>query len=264
MELSFLITYNANMKYKLLALDVDDTIVESNTDIVPQPVHDAIQKAVNMGVVVAIVTARAKDDFHIIEENLNLPTTYHVLENGAKIIDPKGNIIRNLHIPDQQVQEILNVTAPYFEEVGFCTDSKWIDEEIDVSDKIVTGLSFTCYDPMNSPLLVASIRTLQNEYAIYETRHWSGNAEWTGVLLFHKDATKGKGMHVIQEKLGITAEETIACGDGATDVTMFEYAGLKVAMENGEEVLKNQADVIAPDVKNNGLVSVIEKYILNT
>ena len=69
-------------------------------------------------------------------------------------------------------------------------------------------------------------------------------------------------MTYVQEKLNISAKETIAIGDGATDITMFAAAGLKIAMDNGEESLKQVADYVCPSIEDDGLATAIEKYIL--
>ncbi|CAN5154861.1 hypothetical protein BH09PAT2_BH09PAT2_04040 [soil metagenome] len=111
-------------------------------------------------------------------------------------------------------------------------------------------------------MLKEAVNSLPQEYACYIIHHWLV-PEWSGVMVFHKDATKGNGMHFIQETLGISVEETIAVGDGGTDISMYDFAGLRVAMGNAEEILKDNAHFIAPHVDEDGLVQVIEKFILS-
>jgi len=53
------------MKYKLLALDIDGTLVKEHTNEVSQVVRDAITAAKEK-VVVALVSARARADQQII------------------------------------------------------------------------------------------------------------------------------------------------------------------------------------------------------
>jgi hypothetical protein len=63
--------------------------------------------------------------------------------------------------------------------------------------------------------------------------------------------------------LGITPEETIAVGDGASDVPMMEYAGVKVAMGNAEDKLKRVATHVVASVSEDGVAEVISTFILN-
>ena len=52
-------------------------------------------------------------------------------------------------------------------------------------------------------------------------------------------------------------------GDGYNDITMIEYAGMGVAMSNGNPVIKEKADYVAPSNDEDGIVHVIEKFVLD-
>ena len=247
------------MKYRFLAFDLDDTIVPSGTNDLSKKVKRALQE-VSKQIHVSIVTARAKSNFERMLDLLEIEPAYHVYENGAKIVDPHGNILRDLHIPHSEVQTILNAASPYFDEVGFCIDDHWNDSgKVDTAQG-VTGLSFTVPGAKNAYFIEKTINSLAKPYSVYVGRHWD-KVDWYGVLLFHDEAQKGKGMHFIQQELGISPEETIAVGDGATDISMFEYAAVKVAIGNAEDQVKAKANYIAPSVQNNGIIEVINKYI---
>ena len=62
--------------------------------------------------------------------------------------------------------------------------------------------------------------------------------------------------------LGISKGEVIACGDGYNDITMLQFAGLGVAMENATEQTKSAADYITLSNDEDGIAAVIEKFIL--
>ncbi len=62
-----------------------------------------------------------------------------------------------------------------------------------------------------------------------------------GGMLFND--SKGEMLKRIQSITGITPENTIAVGDGANDLSMFKYAGKKVAF-CAKPVLKKEADII--------------------
>ncbi|MCI8392836.1 MAG: HAD hydrolase family protein [Clostridia bacterium] len=44
---------------------------------------------------------------------------------------------------------------------------------------------------------------------------------------------------------------------------MFECAGLKIAMENAEEYLKEKADYITSNNNDNGVAKAINKFIFD-
>jgi len=55
----------------------------------------------------------------------------------------------------------------------------------------------------------------------------------------------------------------MAIGDNENDLTMIQYAGLGVAMENATENVKNSAKVITTSNDAHGVAVAIEKYVLN-
>ena len=55
----------------------------------------------------------------------------------------------------------------------------------------------------------------------------------------------------------------MAFGDGENDLSMIERAGITIAMENGEALLKEKADYIAPSNDDAGVGQMLEKLILS-
>ncbi|MDP4011948.1 MAG: HAD family hydrolase [Candidatus Roizmanbacteria bacterium] len=245
------------MKYKLLALDIDETLTTESEDSVSPAVLKALHLA-SEKMHVTFVTARAINGLTKFLDNIRLPAQYHVVENGAKVLRPDRSIVYEHYILDREVQQILDIAQPYFLETGFLADERWVDDT-HASDS-VTGLSFTCTSKEDEELLKSAITELPQDFSIYSGRHWTVS-DWRAVLVFHKNATKGSGMKYIQKKLGISKEETIAVGDGMTDLSMFDAAGLKIAMENGEPSMKEAADYVCPSVKKDGFVEVVRKYM---
>ena len=60
----------------------------------------------------------------------------------------------------------------------------------------------------------------------------------------------------------MTKEEMIACGDGYNDLTMIQYAGLGVAMENAVLPVRKAADYITASNNEDGVGLVVEKFML--
>lgn len=250
------------MKFKLLALDIDKTVVEQDSMSTPKEVKEALKKASEV-VKIAFITARGINEFLPFLDSLNLPASWHAVENGAKIIDPKGNLEYDLSIPHAEVQEIIDIARPYYLDVGFLADQYWRDDLFTLGeDNTITGISFTCVSEINARLIEKSLSELSHQYAVYVDRHWTSNKEWRAVLIFHKDAEKGKALHYIQRQLGVDKSQTIAAGDGATDISMFSHAVLKVTVADAEQEIKDQSDFVMPQAKDYGIIEFINKYIL--
>lgn len=76
-----------------------------------------------------------------------------------------------------------------------------------------------------------------------------------------KGVTKGTAVRELAESEGILQEEVIAMGDNLNDLPMIEYAGLGVAMENGDPRVKEKADFITKSNDNYGVAYAIEKFV---
>jgi phosphoserine phosphatase len=74
-----------------------------------------------------------------------------------------------------------------------------------------------------------------------------------GDMMF--DFSKGDMLLRLQDLLGISAAETLVCGDGANDVSMFAHAATRVAF-CAKPVLREKANII---VDNKDLRQVLEQ-----
>ena len=79
--------------------------------------------------------------------------------------------------------------------------------------------------------------------------------------LVPKGIDKAQSLAVLLEKIGATREEMIAIGDGFNDKSMIEFAGLGVAMDNAQDVVKQAADYITLSNEEDGVAAVVEKFM---
>ena len=82
---------------------------------------------------------------------------------------------------------------------------------------------------------------------------WSGNY----VEIYSQEATKGTALAALAKHL-----EVECIGDAANDLPMFQQAGLRFAMGNAIDQLKEQADVILPSCDENGVAQAIYTHLL--
>ncbi|XP_051137274.1 endoribonuclease YBEY, chloroplastic [Andrographis paniculata] len=72
--------------------------------------------------------------------------------------------------------------------------------------------------------------------------------------------SKGNGVRVLLDHLGISAKEVMAIGDGENDVEMLELASLGIALSNGSEKAKAVANVIGVSNDEDGVADAIYRY----
>jgi hydroxymethylpyrimidine pyrophosphatase-like HAD family hydrolase len=112
-------------------------------------------------------------------------------------------------------------------------------------------------DPMLLSPLESIIRTyLGNEITLFTSKPF-----FLEILPAKTD--KGSALAKVAEMLGIGQEEVLAIGDSMNDEAMIRWAGMGVAMANGDERIKNIASLVTEKTNDDdGVAEVIEKYIL--
>jgi Cof subfamily protein (haloacid dehalogenase superfamily) len=256
------------MQYKALMLDIDGTIIPYDYQANPsKKLKEAIKKTQEK-VTVSLVTGRSPYSTKRFLKELGIKKGYAVVDNGAFVFDiEKEKIIYRQLIEEIDMQKIVDVL---------------IDEKLIFYLKAETGFTrtddnyYTPYQPGDSlkgisMIFTDEMYTLEKTHkvmkrlsfphvSVFRTRHHDPSKYAFNIT--HVKATKLHGVEVLAKKLGISRKEIIACGDGYNDYPLLMAAGLKVAMGNAIDDLKAIADYIAPTVQEDGVVDVIEKYIL--
>jgi Cof subfamily protein (haloacid dehalogenase superfamily) len=77
----------------------------------------------------------------------------------------------------------------------------------------------------------------------------------------HPDVNKGSGLQFVAELLGFTPDETVACGDGENDRELLDWAGYRVAVANAHDEILQRADLVVPDVEQQGVAQLLDAYL---
>ncbi len=85
---------------------------------------------------------------------------------------------------------------------------------------------------------------------------------YTTITIKHIHATKFMALQTIARKLKFDPKISVGVGEGSADITLLNFCGIKIAMGSSIMRLKELAQHIAPGVKEDGLVWVIEKFVL--
>lgn len=272
------------MSYKLIAIDMDGTLLNSKgsiSDRTRQAIHDASKK----GVYIVLATGRILKSAinHSLELRLNRPI---ISSNGALIVDEKKNIIYEKPMKLEAVEEIVKICQNedvyyhFYDEDSFYSyvyiedimnfyntrDSKDTEMEIKFNifnsiDEVTKGKDINVYkflflDEDRNKLDRLRLK-LGHIEDISFCSSWGNNLE-----VMDKDVSKGNSLKYLCNLLNIPSEQVIAIGDNENDISMINYAGLGVAMENGVDKVKSVADLIAPTNDEDGVAKIIERYIL--
>ncbi|MGK7905288.1 MAG: Cof-type HAD-IIB family hydrolase [Hormoscilla sp.] len=271
-----------NKSIKVIVLDLDRTILGESGKITPK-VKQAIQTAQDRGVKVAIATGRpvASALPYYNEISSQLPLIAH---NGAIITNPnRGEIYQHLTIDIEIAVQVLNL----YQQIDLQSELSlfcYIQERVYLQELTPQSQLYSTRNKIN-PLPVGDLRQvlttsptcilaiiknssmmkqlwvlLQKNYdrqKLYITK-----SSATMLETLNPGANKGAAVrYLVEEHLGLSAENVMTIGDNFNDLEMIEYSSIGVAMGNAPQEVQDRADWVAPSVQADGVAAAIAKFL---
>lgn len=270
------------MKYKLLVLDVDGTLLNNDKEISSRTLA-ALLKVQQMGVHIVLASGRPTYGILPVAKKLELGNYggYILSYNGAQIIDARtGEVLFEKRINPEMLPYIEKKARKngfsiftYTEDriIADRSDDPYIRQEASLNNmKLIEEPEFSiAIDFSPCKCMLAS----DNEEALVGLEeHW--RKRLNGVLdVFRSEpyflevvpcsVDKANTLGILMEKLGVKPEEVMAIGDGVCDFSMIQMAGLGVAMGNAQDSVKVCADVVTASNEEDGVALAVEKAILS-
>lgn len=258
---------------KLIVADMDGTLLNDNNEINEEfwEVHKKLNKK---GIIFAVGSGRQyhnlKKRFSSIKDDI-----LFIAENGTYVVYQDKELYINTILKDD-IKRVLKIAREIKScQVVLCgkksayTEAK--DEEFLIEMKKyyseleqVENLEEVEDDIMKLAFcdLLGSEENSFNYYKDFDSNFKiviSGKL-WLDVM--KADANKGKAVEMVQQKLGISYDETMVFGDYLNDLEMMNTGKYSFAMANAHEVLKKNSNYLAESNNDNGVVKAIKKYAL--
>lgn len=245
------------MKYKALFLDLDGTTVLHSSLTPSVKVTEAILKA-DQKLAVCLATGRLLHQVQPIIDHLKL-SGLCVIANGIQIYDPqKKKIIEDVAINQSFISEIYLLLQKFRVEIR---QFNGVTDEL-YKGELTPQTIYSFYIPRISHVLAEKIIKELEGYKNISVHKMIDREGTVGLEIAHVNATKLHGIVRLGKLLGIETHEMIGVGDGYNDFPLLMACGLKIAMGNAVSELKAIADFVAPSVEEDGVATVIEKFIL--
>ena len=265
-------------KYKLLAIDIDDTLLP-RLGRISERNKRAIKAAEDAGVYVSIATGRGLHGSSAVWKELGLKTLI-INYGGATINDlSTGKPYMVTELEPETVNEIialaenegLHVHLYQGDEIVYSHEceheyGRLYSEHLGLPARIEPKILEMVWRNVPKVLVITEPERVPELMPMFK-RKLEGKAAVSasspGFIEFNKiGASKGSALKLLAEHLGIPQERTAAIGDNTLDKEMIEWAGLGCCVLDGNEEVKAAADVIAPSCIDDGVAYFIENYIL--
>lgn len=266
------------MRRKVLVLDIDGTLANSQKDITPAT-KTGIQAILMKGHPCVLASGRPAPGMRRYEHELELEKYggYLLSQNGARILASrtgqviyekalpleimpglyefarenscglathKGNMVISAFVPDEYVSLEARINGMPIQQVGNFGD--YVDFK-----------SYKCFMTAEGEKAAVLERRLQS---IYGDRAAIYRSEPFFIEIVPKGVDKGDSLRRLMEHMGIPREDVVCCGDGFNDISMIQYAGVGVAMGNAQQEVKAAADYVTATNDEDGIAQVIDRF----
>lgn len=259
---------------KLIATDIDGTLVKESTSEIYPEILEAIRAWTDAGNYFCVASGRQYYSIrHMFAQVAD--RIIYLAENGAHIRFGEEDILVQ-NMKREYVEEIMEQLRSYY---GEC-------------DTVVSTTNGSLLETRNQEFLDFFVKGYKNKYRVVEDV-LAEDAEIMKIAIYHKESIrelgekvlipawqdkvktcmageewvdfmdasvdKGNALQVLQKHLGVTKEETMAFGDNDNDIGLLQAAGESYAVENARDTVKAQAKHICPSYEEKGVYQVIEK-----
>lgn len=257
---------------KLVATDIDGTILIPEGEFTAE-VKSCINNLSSRGVKVVLVTGRMNAAAQLIAKELNLDTPivsyqgglvtngettlyerYLTKKQAEDIIDwaKEENIHLNLYNDD-----VLYSESDDYEIKRYCSiqhiEYKLTDFSSLNKDKVNKILAIDYNNPEKIDKLEKDLnKRFPDLYIVKSTPYF--------LEFSNKEASKYCAVKFLQKYWKLKDDEILTIGDQNNDIELLRAGGIKVAMGNATDELKDCADYITDTVHNNGFVKAIDKF----
>ncbi|MGE5404405.1 MAG: HAD family hydrolase [Candidatus Saccharibacteria bacterium] len=268
------------MTIKLVALDLDDTLLTSSLEISPE-CQEVLQAVQERGVRITIATGRMFSSARPYAEGMSMDVPLITYQGALVKTAVSEEVIYYRPVPSKPALRFIDI-ARNME----CHYQAYFDDRLYMETLTQEGQDYANLvgsDPVIEPDLYEMIRekeptkliiikynldflmNLENELK----QRFAGELHITRSKPFflealNMEATKGHALEKVAVYFGLDRSEVLAVGDSYNDIEMLDWAGIGVAVANAHPVVKEHADFITLSNDDHGVAEALRHFILET
>lgn len=277
-----------NMNIQAIFLDLDGTLL-NESKIISQKNISTLNRLSSKGVKIIISTGRNYTGTLPVLKDTNF-TDYIITSNGAAVYDTDTDrpmitdfMSNSLAISLAESLDLDNIMFDLFVNGEAYMEEKNIEflKYVDMPDKIRKFIrSNRIIVPSIMEYLISSKKDIEKVTINFKTlpdgtifkrtetiniiKSFPNLSCVTGgsnnVEVTSSEATKGHAMRKLTGLLNIPLSDTLAIGDSENDLHIIETAGIGVAMDNADDMVKSAADFVTLSNEEDGVSYALEKF----
>ncbi len=260
---------------KLVVTDIDGTIYNPEMGITRE-IKNCFNRLKDNNVELVIATGRTFKSTKGMAERFEVEVPL-ICYQGALVADFNGEIWDAKYYNEKTARKVINDLRKQNVHMNvYVDDQLYVENDDDyikeyIKDKMIDYKVVRSFDDLdlkklNKVLAIDNDKNLINSlvkelgekykedtFVVKSTDYFCEIAD--------KYATKGNAVRFLAKKWGLKLDEVLAIGDQNNDIDMIKVAGIGVAMGNGTQEIKNEADYVTDSVDNFGFIKAINKFV---
>lgn len=248
--------------FKAVFFDVDSTIYTHRIHDFPESTKYTLHELKKNGYKIGIATSRCQF------ETKNLPRFFHefafdaAIYDGGALITENGKVVTQYPLLKQQVLDLLAYTNKHNIPMRYSTlygdylnsECSWYikDEFFKLYLNMPQVKAYEDEDIFNILIYPTEKQQIDDIQKLLQNASIVIHSHKT-LEITARNIDKSIGVEIMANRWGITSDEIICFGDGANDVGMLTYAGMGIAMENGNQKAKDAGDRICKHIDEDGV-----------
>ncbi len=260
--------------YKLCAIDLDDTLLNSRHEV-SEFTRKTVELTMQQNITVVIASGRMFETTLPAARALGI-TSPIICYNGAMVRSPiSGEILEEKNVPAAIAAEVMDFAKSRGMQLNFylhdhiysATRNKWMElyqqrtgapyEVIDDFDLRLRGERPTKLIIVDAPDTIEKLLPEMKKRFNGQITVMRSNAEYLEFLPI--DANKGIALAKLADSLSIARQDTIAFGDSWNDIPMLQWAGRSVAVANAKPEVQQIADEITETCDEDGVAKALAR-----
>ena len=273
------------MDYKLICIDMDGTLL-NDQKIISEKNLQHIRLASERGVRIAVCTGRIFTSADSFSEILGVKSPV-IASNGAYIREKdRDEVVYKATLGAEKCKMLLSVLKQYNLFPHYYTSNIVFTEKLINSAIFYKEVNKTL--PKDKQVKIEVVSDWDETFKKYENEIFKGiavdedleklqnakntlinmkefevvSSNFNNFEVMNKGVSKGNAVKILADYYGINSQQVICIGDSENDLSMIKYAGLGVAMGNGNQAVKDAAQYITDSNNCDGVAKVIKKFVL--
>lgn len=268
---------NNRLDIKIAFFDIDGTLTNGKRELTQKTI-DTLRKAHSKGIRIVLCSGRTNSYVCNYLKQIS-GARYSISSNGAEIYDfenkinifeDKMNFLEVKYLwdfcSDNKMSIVLNtIYDRYANKYTLRPDAKVYVDNIDfLANENIFQVVIADNKYNNMRGLEELIKDLKNTSVINYSHDYLNKLDvgnhWFDIV--KTNVNKGNAIKFLLQELNIDPEEAVCFGDSVNDIDMFNECGIKVAMGNSLDEIKDMATYITDTNDNEGITKFFDKHIL--